>query len=122
MRHLLGRRDESAEVIIGTARGVEFSRNLRRKADVDRWSREEYSSFTGVPWHPRGAEVTARRRQLVGGRGRGWEWARLAHLAVLRRVEGGGGINAQGMDGLTGGLTDGQGLWPKARHQLWTWA
>ena len=70
----------------------------------------------------RGAEVTKRRHQPVGGRGREWEWARLAHLAVLRRVEGGGGINAQGMDGLTGGLTDGQDLWPKARHQLWTWA
>ena len=55
----LGRRDESAEVIIGTARGVDLSRSLMRKAEVDRWSREDYNSFIGVPWNPRGVELTA---------------------------------------------------------------
>ena len=59
----LGRRDESAEVIIGTARGVEFSRSLRRMTDGERWSKEEYSTFIGAPWSPAGAAVEAPTRK-----------------------------------------------------------
>ena len=55
----LGRRDESVEVIIGTARGVEFSRSLRGMADGERWSKEEYATFIGAPWNPVGLAVDA---------------------------------------------------------------
>ena len=54
-----GRRDESGEVVVGTPTGIEFARSMRRRAEEQRWSKEEYSSFIGVPWNPRGLEVTA---------------------------------------------------------------
>ena len=58
-RTLLGRRDDSDEVVLGTARGVEFARSFKRRAEHDRWSQEEYRSFIGVPWNPRAPTVEA---------------------------------------------------------------
>ena len=65
----LGRRDESDEVIIGTPRGVEFARSFRKKPEEQQWSKEEYTTFLGVPWNPRGlavsAPVAAARRKYI---------------------------------------------------------
>ena len=53
----LGRRDETDEVILGTARGIEHARSFRRMSEEERWSKVEYETFIGVPWNPRGLAV-----------------------------------------------------------------
>ena len=60
---VLGRRDESVEIIMGTPRGVVF----RRSVPESKWSRQEYNKFLGVPWNPRGLHVEA---QVASGRTR----------------------------------------------------
>jgi hypothetical protein len=53
----LGRRDQSDEAILGTSSGIEHARSIRRKPESDRWNAEEFSSFVGVPWNPKGTSV-----------------------------------------------------------------
>ena len=55
----LGHTDESDEVIVGTAVGVEFTRSFRKRTRVKQWQRDAFTTFTGVPWNPRGLAVEA---------------------------------------------------------------
>ena len=50
----LGRTDESDEVIVGTAVGIEFARTRDKQ-----WQRDAFTAFIGVPWNPRGLAVEA---------------------------------------------------------------
>ena len=66
----LGRTDESDEVIVGTAVGVEFARPFRRRTRDNQWQRDALTAFIGVPWNPRGLAVEApmassRRRYIT---------------------------------------------------------
>ena len=66
----LGRTDESDEVIVETAVGVEFARSFRRRTREKQWQRDAFTTFTGVPWNPRGLAVEApmasnRRRYIA---------------------------------------------------------
>ena len=69
-RTFLGRTDESDEVIVGTAVGVEFARSFRRRTRDKHWQRDAFTTFIGVPWNPRGLTVEApmassRRRYIT---------------------------------------------------------
>ena len=49
---------------------LEFAEAFRRRVPESRWSREEYNTFLGVPWNPRGLHVEApvasgRRRYIT---------------------------------------------------------
>jgi hypothetical protein len=55
----LGRRDVSDEIIVGTINGVHFARSFKRKCEKDRWSRQDFDAFIGVPWNPRGVAMSA---------------------------------------------------------------
>ena len=46
----LGRTDESDEVIVVTAVGVEFARAFRRRTRDKQWQRDAFTTFRGVPW------------------------------------------------------------------------
>jgi len=47
----LGVKDESNEVIIGTANGIVKARTVRRKGtDADRWNTDELNAMKGLPW------------------------------------------------------------------------
>ena len=66
----LGRTDESDEVIVGTAVGIEFVRSFRRRTRDKQWQRDAFTTFIGVPWNPRGLAVEApmassRRRYIT---------------------------------------------------------
>ena len=66
----LGRSDESDEVIVGPAVGIEFARSLRRRTRDKQWQRDAFTTFIGVPWNPRGLAVEApmassRRRYIT---------------------------------------------------------
>ncbi|CAK0901850.1 unnamed protein product [Prorocentrum cordatum] len=65
----LGRRGESEEVVMGTARGKEFTRSFKRRAESERWIQEEFRTFIGVPWNPRAptteAPVVSARRRCI---------------------------------------------------------
>ena len=66
----LGRTDESDEVIVGTAVGVQFARTFRRRTRDKQWQRDVFATFIGVPWNPRGLAVEApmasnRRRYIT---------------------------------------------------------
>ena len=65
----LERTDESDEVIVGTAAGIEFARSLRRRAANKQWERDAFTTFIGVPWNPRGlaveAPVASSRRRYI---------------------------------------------------------
>ena len=66
----LGRTDESDEVIVGTAVGIEFARSFRRRTRDKQWQRDAFTTFIGVPWNPRGLPVEApmagsRRRYIT---------------------------------------------------------
>ena len=64
-----GRTDESDEVIVGTAAGIEFARSFRRRAANKQWERDAFTTFVGVPWNPRGlaveAPVASSRRRYI---------------------------------------------------------
>ena len=55
----LGRTDESDEVNVGTAVGIEFARSFRRRTRDKQWQRGAFMTFSGVPWNPRGLAVEA---------------------------------------------------------------
>ena len=55
----LGRTDESDEVIVGTAAGIEFARSFRRRAANKQWERDAFTTFIGLPRNPRGLAVEA---------------------------------------------------------------
>ena len=55
----LGRTDESDEVIVGTAAGIEFARSFRRRTSNKQWERDAFTTFIGVPWNPRVLAVEA---------------------------------------------------------------
>ena len=55
----LGRTDESDEVIVGTAVGIEFARSFRRRTRDKQWQRDAFTTFISVPWNPRGLAVEA---------------------------------------------------------------
>ena len=55
----LGRTDESDEVIVGTAAGIELARSFRRRTSNKQWERDALTTFIGVPWNPRGLAVEA---------------------------------------------------------------
>ena len=65
----LGRTDESDEVIVGTAAGIEFARSFRRRAANKQWERDAFTTLIGVPWNPRGlvveAPVASNRRRYI---------------------------------------------------------
>ncbi|CAK0826802.1 unnamed protein product [Prorocentrum cordatum] len=66
----LGRRDESDEVVVGTARGIEFTRSFKRRDGSERWIQEEFRTSIGVPWNPRAPTtetpvVSTRRRYIT---------------------------------------------------------
>ena len=66
----LGRTDESDEVIVGTAVGIEFARSFRRRTRDKQWQRDAFTTFTGMPWNRRGLAVEApmasnRRRYIT---------------------------------------------------------
>ena len=66
----LGRTDESDEVIVGTAVGVEFARSFRRRTRDKQRQRDAFTTFTGVTWNSRGLAVEApmasnRRRYIT---------------------------------------------------------
>ena len=66
----LGHTDESDEVIVGTAVGVEFARSFRRCTRDKQWQRDAFTTFISVPWDPRGLAVEApmassRRRYIT---------------------------------------------------------
>ena len=63
----LGRTDESDEVIVGTAAGIEFTRSFRRRTSNKQWERDAFTTFIGVPWNPRGLAVVRPQRQATGG-------------------------------------------------------
>ena len=44
-----GRTDESDEVVVGKAVGVEFARSFRRRTRDRQWQRDALTTFTGVP-------------------------------------------------------------------------
>jgi hypothetical protein len=49
----LGLRDESGESIIGTKEGVIKGKDFRRMTEgKDRWNKDTFNSFNGVPWEP----------------------------------------------------------------------
>ena len=49
----LGVRDESGEILIGTAEGVLKARSFMRKPESQQWNYEEFAGMQGVPWEPR---------------------------------------------------------------------
>ena len=66
----LGRTDESDEVIVETAVGVEFARSVRRRTRHKQRQRDAFTTFIGVPWNPTGLAVEApmasnRRRYIT---------------------------------------------------------
>ena len=66
----LGRTDESDEVIVGAAVGVEFARSFRRRTRDKQWQRDAFTTFIDVPWNPRGLAVETpvasnRRRHIT---------------------------------------------------------
>ncbi|CAK0890474.1 unnamed protein product, partial [Prorocentrum cordatum] len=95
----LGRRDESDEVIVGAARGVEHCRAMKLRNPEDRHSKEVYNTFIGLPWDPRGLEVkdqndVIRRRRYIEGAG-GGVWAH-RRLCSMQRELGDAQREAQG--------------------------
>ena len=55
----LGRTDESDEVIVVTAVGIELARSFRRRTRDRQWQRDAFTTFVGTPWNPRGLAVEA---------------------------------------------------------------
>ena len=50
----LGKMDLSDEVIVGTPKGTQTTRSLRRMTEDRQWNPETLRMFVGVPWNPRG--------------------------------------------------------------------
>ena len=47
----IGVKEETGELMIGTAEGVERARTIRRFAEEsDRWKKEDIEGMKGVPW------------------------------------------------------------------------
>ena len=55
----LSRTDESDEVIVGTAVGVEFAWSFQRRTRDKPWQRDVFTTFIGAPWNPRRLAVEA---------------------------------------------------------------